>query len=77
MYAKVIYPAIYQKEYEEPVQTSLFDEEPLDSDKDILSKAGAEARKKGQFQSGNKYRFTKTPSKDQLTMDDIEEVSEE
>lgn len=77
MYAKVIYPAIYQKEYEEPVQTSLFDEEPLDSDKDILSKAGTEARKKGQFQSGNKYRFTKTPSKDQLTMDDIEEVSEE
>lgn len=77
MYAKIIYPAIYQKEYEEPVQTSLFDEEPLDSDKDILSKAGAEARKKGQFQAGNKYRFTKTPSKDQLTMDDVEEVGEE
>ena len=80
MYSKVIYPAIYKREYEEPVQQSLFDTDELETTTDVIDTASKEARKKGQFQAGNQYRFTKQPDKDQLSIDDVEvkdEVSEE
>lgn len=80
MYAKVIYPAIYKRDYEEPIQQSMFDTDELETGSEVIDTASKEARKKGQFQTGNPYRFTKQPDKDQISIDDIEvedEVSEE
>lgn len=59
MYAKVIYPAIYKRQYEEPVDE--IDIDDLETGTDIIDTAGKEARKKGQFQPGNPYRFKKQP----------------
>ena len=58
LYSKIIYPAIYEEEYEEPVQQSMFDDEEdiEDSDIDIANKY---ARTKTQFKPGNKYRYQK------------------
>lgn len=57
LYADVIYPAIYKKPYEEPVQLSLFDTEDdeLATDKDTLDKANTHTGRddKGRFASGN------------------------
>lgn len=80
MYAKVIYPAIYKREYEEPVQQTLFDTDELETSTDVIDTASKEARKKGQFQAGNQYRFRKQPDEDQVSIEDVEvedEVSEE
>lgn len=76
MYAKVIYPAIWHKEYEEPVQLSIFDDDELDSGS--IDQANIEARKKGQFTAGNKYRFTKKPEEEQqIEITDEQEVDDE
>lgn len=71
-YADIIYPAVYGKRYEKPVQQSLFDTDELSSEESDIDKANIEARKKGQFKAGNEYRYQKPEiSKDQLTLDDI------
>lgn len=78
LYQKYIYPAIYDKEYEDR-QLSIFDNEDeiLDSDEDTIETSNIEARKRGQFKKGNEYRFKKD-NKDQITFDDLEdEFSEE
>lgn len=59
LYAKIIYPAIYEKEYEEPYQTTIFDDQDLDSEEDIIDTSNKWAKTKNQFQSGNEYRFQK------------------
>lgn len=56
-YADIIYPAIYNKEYEEPIQLSLDDKDELDSEETLLNKANEEGKARGQFKRGNKYRF--------------------
>lgn len=62
LYADIIYPAIYEKEYEEPVQldieTEISDEDKLSSSEDELDVSNKWARTKGQFKPGNEYRFT-------------------
>lgn len=63
LYADIIYPAIYEKEYEEPVQLDIDDmnaeEEPeLSSTEDELDTSNKWAKTKGQFKPGNEYRFT-------------------
>lgn len=69
MYAKVIYPAIWQKPYEDPVQMSMFDDDDLLTDKDTIDRANVAARQKGRWEQGNQYRFTKqTDDKDQMKM---------
>lgn len=54
-YADIIYPAIYGKPYEEPVQTGMFDTgDELSSDEDTLNKSNEFGRTSTQFQKGNK-----------------------
>lgn len=80
MYAKVIYPAIWKKPYEEPIQTSVFDDDDLLTDTDTIARANTAARQKGQWQAGNKYRFTKQNNDDnqlEMTFDKTPEESEE
>ena len=74
-YADIIYPAIYGKEYEEPVQLSIEDKDELDTDKGTIDKSNEEGRTRGQFKSGNKLGKKFTSSKlnpDQINIDDIE-----
>lgn len=73
MYAKVIYPAIYKKPYEAPVQQSIFDKDTLDTDTKTIDTANDAARKKGQFQTGNQYRYQPQQNKNQISIDDIED----
>lgn len=74
LYANVIYPAIYEKEYEEPVQLDLFDDE-MDTDSDTIDKSNVYAKTKNQFKAGNEYRFTAQEKEDpnQISLDDTVE----
>ena len=79
LYQKYIYPAVYNKEYEDR-QLSIFDddEEFLDSDEETIQTSNIEASKRGQFKKGNEYRFRKGRDENQLTFDDLEsEFAEE
>ncbi len=56
LYANIIYPAIYDKEYEEPYQLSfddMEDNDTLDSEKDIMDKAVSYNQQRTRFQKGN------------------------
>ena len=55
-YADIIYPAIYQKPYEDEVQLD-FTDNNLETDRDFIQRSNEFARKRGQFQKGNEYRF--------------------
>ena len=74
-YAKVIYPAIYKKRYEEPVQTSIFDDDELVTDKETISDVNARAKKDTQFKPGNKQGVRFAPKDTQISFDD--EVEDE
>lgn len=78
MYADIIYPAIYGKPYEEPVQTSIFDTDDLanETDTDTLDKANEYGQKRTQFQKGNTQgvRFAGNDP-EQISMDD--EISDD
>lgn len=77
MFQKYIYPAIYDKEYENR-QLSIFDDEDelIDSDEETIKTSNIEARKRGQFKKDNEYRFRKD-NKDQITFDDLEQEFED
>lgn len=64
MYADIIYPAIYGKEYTEPVQLPIDDTDELASDSDTINRANIERQKSTQFQKGNTQgvRFAKQNS---------------
>lgn len=71
LYANIIYPSIYGKKYEEPVQLSMDDTSTLETDSDTIDKSNIEARKKGQFEVGNQYRFKpKDALKSQIGIED-------
>ena len=53
LYAKIIYPAIYGKKYEEPVQTSIFDDDDLETGSEFIDKSNEEGRVRGRFSSTN------------------------
>ena len=74
LYADIIYPAIYGKTYEEPVQMDMFDDGDLDTDKQTIDKSNELARTRGQFKQGNTQgvRFASNNNKDQETVDDID-----
>ena len=64
LYADIIYPAIYEKKYEEPVQLDIFNDDEIDSndiilpdEQDELDISNKWAKTKGQFKPGNEYRF--------------------
>jgi len=75
LFQNYIYPAVYGKPYEEQ-QLSIFDndDELLASDEEDIRAANELARKRGQWQKGNEYRFRKQhPGDDnQMTFDDLE-----
>ena len=60
LYADIIYPAIYEKEYEDPVQQELIDHDNdlrTNDYTDIVDTANKWSRTRTQFQKGNEYRF--------------------
>lgn len=63
MYADVIYPAIYGKKYEEPVQLDIdtLDQDELDTSSDTIDTSNKYARDKNKFKKGNTQgvRFAK------------------
>ena len=88
LYADVIYPAIYEKEYEDDVQLQIDttpeeDEEQPDidvvADKDLINVSNKWARTKNQFKPGNEYRFQKQnePINRQIDFDNLLSDSEE
>lgn len=73
MYADIIYPAIYEREFEEPVQMDMFSTNELSTDKDAIDISNKWARTKTQFKPGNEYRFTKSETNpDQISVDELE-----
>lgn len=81
LYADIIYPAIYGKKYEGPVQTSFLDDDnklaDKESSKSELDQSNIEARKRGQFTAGNEYRFrpsTTSPGQLIIPEEDSEDV---
>ena len=73
LYQTIIYPAIYDKEYE-AVQLDIFDDEDeLQTDTKTIDTANVERGTSGRFRPGNKYRFQNTRrDKDQLSIEDEE-----
>lgn len=61
-YADIIYPALYNKKYEEPVQLSTEDSNELTSDETEIDKSNKYAVDKSRFQKGNTQgvRFAKS-----------------
>ncbi len=82
LFQRYIFPAVYDMPYDE-YQMSIWDEdeEEMASDEEDIRRANEIARKRGQFQKGNEYRFTKEYPGDedqQITFDDLEnELAEE
>lgn len=72
-YAKVIYPAVFRKKYEEPVQTSLFDTDDLVTDKETISNINDRASRETRFQKGNKKGIRFAPKDTQISFEDEEE----
>lgn len=80
LYADLMYPAIYGKKYEEPVQLDIEDETELDvtvdnGDTSRIDIANKEGRVRGQFKTGNKYRFKpneRPGNVNQISIEDIE-----
>lgn len=72
-YSNVIYPAIYKKKYEEPVQTSIFDKDVLDTDKETIDISNKQAVDRNRFQQGNKQGVRFAPKDIQMSIEDEEE----
>lgn len=53
MYADIIYPAIYEKEYEDDVQLSMDDSDELVSTEDEIDSSNKYAKDKNKFKKGN------------------------
>lgn len=76
LYADIIYPAIYGKKYEEPVQLDIFDDNNLETDSETIDKSNQYAVDKTKFQKDNTQgvRFAPKASKeDQVSLFDDEE----
>lgn len=52
LYSQIIYPAIFEKEYTEPVQMDLFDKDELSSTEDEIDISNKWAKTKNQIQPG-------------------------
>ena len=78
LYKKIIFPAIFQKPYEEPEQLEIdgVNSDELDTDTDTIDKANVHARTKNQFKAGNEYRFRPGPNKDQISFDDLDDLED-
>lgn len=63
-YADIIYPALYGKKYEEPVQLTMFDDDKLATDKDIIDQSNEKGKSRTQFKTGNTQGVRFANSKD-------------
>lgn len=79
LYADVIYPAIYDKKYEEPVQLDIdsLDNDELDTTSSMVDKSNKYARDKNKFQVGNKWRFQPKQNKNQLNVSIFDDEDED
>ena len=76
LYADIIYPAIYGKEYTDPVQLQIDDtSDELDTSKETIDTSNIQGAVSGRFKPGNPYRFTKkeSPNKNQIGIEDNEQ----
>ena len=73
LYQMVIYPAIYDREWEEPIQLEIDPSDTLDTRSSTIDAANAEARKRGQFKPGHQggVQFASTKPNPQLSIDDL------
>ncbi len=73
LYADIIYPAIYGKKYEDPVQLDLDNTNDLDTSIDTIDTSNKWARTKNQFQKGNTQgiRFASNQPDKQISFDDL------
>lgn len=71
MYADIIYPAIYDKPYEDDVQLSIFDKTDLDSEETDIDTSNKYARTKTQFKPGNQsgVQFARNPNEGEKQLD--------
>jgi hypothetical protein len=81
MWADIIYPAVWDKKYEEPVQLDLdtIDVADLDTSSDMVDKSNIYARDKNKFKKGNTQgiRFTpKSRDEENKTIFDLEKESD-
>lgn len=79
MYADLIYPAIFGKEYEDSVQLTFDDTDELDTSKDTIDVANDYNKKRTQFQKGNTkgIRFAKDVNKKDDNQISLEEIPNE
>lgn len=84
LWADIIYPAVWDKQYEEPVQLDIdtLDIDDLDTSSDMIDKSNVYAKDKNKFKPGNTQgiRFTSKPSRDErnlITMIDDKEAEED
>ena len=71
LYADIIYPAIYGKDYEEPVQLDIFDDDELDTSTDMIDKSNTYAADKQKFKAGNKEGVKFAPkNSNQISIED-------
>lgn len=77
LYADIIYPKVYGKKYEEPIQTSTFDSDELDSDEETINTSNDEGRTRGQFKPGNEYRFQKQNKPIKNQVDAFDEIGDD
>lgn len=76
LYADVIYPALYDKQYEEPVELDLdLDNkgDELDTDTDTIDISNKYARTKNQFKKGNEQgiRYISNKPEKEISFDDL------
>ena len=78
LYAEIIYPAIYGKEYEDPIQLTVDDTDDLatEDDSNVIDDANIEASERSKFQKGNTQgvRYAPETDKNQLTMDNEDDI---
>lgn len=79
LYADIIYPAIYGRKYQEPVQLDMdtLDKDELDTTTDTVDKSNKYARDKGKFKKGNKQGVRFAPKERNLKLSDIKQVESE
>lgn len=77
LYADIIYPAIFNKEYEEPVQLTIDDTDYLSTDSETLDQSNEFNKNRTRFQKGNTsgVRFAKEIP-DDTEQTEIEETDE-
>ena len=82
LWADIIYPKVWEKEYTEPVQLDIdsVDQIDLDTSSDMIDKSNIEARDRGKFKVGNQsgVRFAPNPSNNKNpSIFDLEDESDE